>query len=394
MHLDIDREELLKAARQGQRFCGNPRTNPIHAHLLIRVQEDLLEVAATDISRSLRFRLQPDKATVHAPGVALVPADRLVGILGPSSEPRVELKSTEGTFDGRVEVTMGKGRFEIFAENPADFPELPTFPERVDVVVRPARSLIDIGHKCKVATTSDEQRFSFDSVCMIVEDGQIQGVSTDGRRLVSVTTDADIKSGFTGRKLIVPEMLMAFGRLGPQDDPVEIAFGERHICMRNGLAEVAVVDREGKFPPIEKVFRKDPAFSLGCERSLLLQALQQVSFLLDNEENSIHVKLAGEALVIHGQSSRGGQGQAEVPVENAGEGDLPPEASDGSFEVEFDPDLLIDFLKVMEDEQIEIGFRTPNEQVKLRETAAGVDYIVMPIRKEEEAPEPAGAGAA
>lgn len=373
MHLEIQREELLKAARHAQRFCGNVRTNPVLGSVLVRANAESIEVAATDLSKSVRHRIHPDRAKCKEPGSILVPADRLVGLLNSTTENSVTLKAAPGS--DKVELKAGKGKFQILGEDPADFPTLPSFPTNVDLVVSPGRHLVEMGQKCAVATTKDEQRFSFDAICLIVSGSTIQGVSTDGRRLVSVTVNAAAKTAFAGRKLVVPDLLAQFGRLGPADDPIELAFGERHVFLRNGLAEVAAVDREGKFPPIEKIFMKRPEFTIAVGRDALQQALQQVGFVLDDQDNSVHLVLEPEMLVVQGRSARGGEGRAEVPSEGT---------SPVGFEVEFNPDLLVDFLKVMQDDRIEIGFRGPTEQVLLREPVSGVDYIVMPIKKEDQ----------
>lgn len=378
MRLEIDRNELLHAARLGQRFCGNAKTNPVLAHILLRAEDDLLEIVATDLNRMLRYRLNPEKASGIESGSVLLAGERLVGILQASGEQTVVLEEN----DGRVEVRLGGGRFEILCEDPGNFPGLPAFPEQVDLITA-GRSLVEAGQKCAVATTSLEERFAFDTVCLIVSKGELKAISTDGRRLVSVVREVENRSDFTGKKLVPPDLLVQVGRLGPVEDPVELAFGERHIFMRTGRAEMAMIDREGRFPPIEKVFEKQPSFTIDVDRTTLLQALQQVEFVLDDKENTVLLRLAQNSLRILGESGQGGRGEVEVPL---------AEAQLESCEVEFNPGLLIDFLKVMEDSQIRVGFRGPSDQVLFKETETGVDYLVMPIRRDEpeEAPgEPA-----
>lgn len=370
MRLVIDRDELLRAARHGQRFCGSANQNPLLAHVLIRAYEGALEVCATNLQRSLRIQLQTDKVSEMDPGEALIPADRLVGILQNSTETLVTLEADATS----AVIKLGRSRSNLLCERPEDFPQLPVFPDRIDLIVRPARAMIEMGTRCAVATNTDEQRFSFDAVCMIVEGDQLQGVSTDGKRLVSYVTDVEVKSDFSGRKLIDPRLLVQFGRLGLADDPVEIAFGQRYVYLRNGLAEVAVIERVGRFPPIEKVFGKTPAVTLTLEREALQRAVAQVRFVLDDTHNSIYLRLDQGAVVIHGSSSKGGEGSAEVPYNG--------EPGEMAYEAEFSPDLLAELLKVMEDPEIELGLRDPSEQIMLRELQSGVDYILMPIRQE------------
>ncbi len=369
MRLEIDRNELLHAARLGQRFCGNVKTNAVLANILLRAEEEVLEIAATDLNRMLRYRLNPEKATGIQPGSVLLSGDRLVGILQASSEQTVLLEEA----DGRVEVHLGKGRFEIYCEDPGNFPSLPPFPEQVDIITS-GRALVETGQKCAVATTSLEERFAFDAVCLIVSKGEIKGISTDGRRLVSVVREVENRSEFSGKKLVPPDLLAQVGKLGPVEDPVEIAFGQRHIFMRTGRAEMAMIDRDGRFPPIEKVFEKQPNFTIEVGRTQMLQALQQVEFVLDDKENTIVLRLTQNSLLVLGESSQGGRGEVELPL---------TEGHTDQFEVEFNPGLLIEFLKVMEDDRLVIGFRGPSEQVLFQEKGAGVDYLVMPIRRDE-----------
>jgi len=239
MRLEIDRSELLHAARLGQRFCGNEKTNPVLANILLRAEEDLLEIAATDLNRMLRYRLNPEKASGVQAGAVLLSADRLVGILQASNEKTVVLEEA----DGRIEVQLGNGRFEIFCEDPGSFPSLPAFPEQVDIITS-GKSLVETGLKCAVATTSLEERFAFDAVCLIISKGELKGISTDGRRLVSVIREIENRSDFVGKKLVPPDLLVTVGKLGPVEDPVELAFGERHVFLRTGRAEMAMIDSQ------------------------------------------------------------------------------------------------------------------------------------------------------
>jgi DNA polymerase III sliding clamp (beta) subunit (PCNA family) len=144
------------------------------------------------------------------------------------------------------------------------------------------------------------------------------------------------------------------------------------------MAELAIADRAGLFPPLAKIFERVPTSAIRVERSELLQAIQQVAFVLDETNNSLTITIDQERLIVKGQSSRGGEGCAELGYKPSERIPLPIK----EFTAEYSPKLIIDFLKVMEDDMIEIGLRSPVEQVLITEPMTQVEYIVMPLRND------------
>ncbi len=136
-----------------------------------------LTVLSTDLEASCRYQVTAVK--VEKEGEALVPAERLTGIVRESvDEEHLTLET-----DKEACVVRGSaGRFKVFGYDPAEYPTLPDFTDKSDFQVQAATLSAIIG-KTLFATAKAHSHYAISGVLWEASGKKLQLVATDGHRL-------------------------------------------------------------------------------------------------------------------------------------------------------------------------------------------------------------------
>ncbi|HEX5269620.1 MAG TPA: DNA polymerase III subunit beta, partial [Gemmataceae bacterium] len=150
---------------------------PILKNLKAVADDGRCTLMATDLE--LGIRLDVRGLTVQEPGEAILPAARLQQILREAPDEELSIEA-----DASACVVRGQqAEFEMPSEDPAHFPDLPTFEEENYHEIS-AGTLRDMIRRTVFATADSEaSRFVTTGVLWELEGDQARLVATDGRRL-------------------------------------------------------------------------------------------------------------------------------------------------------------------------------------------------------------------
>src|SRR5438105_425538 len=123
MKLYCERDALLGDCQLASAAVASRDIKPILRHLKAVAEGDKCILMATDLE--LGIRLEVRSPQVQQAGEAILPASRLVSILRESTDEYLTIEA-----DGnKCVVTGANNEFEMPGEDPADFPDIPTFAE-------------------------------------------------------------------------------------------------------------------------------------------------------------------------------------------------------------------------------------------------------------------------
>ena len=210
MQITCQRDALLGALQIVGAAVAARTTKPILSNVKAvaghdGTMTDGMTLMATDLEVGIRYELRGVK--VDRPGAAILPVTRLVSILRETSD--VEITLNAGS-DSTV-VKLSGSRFELPAQNPDEFPEIPGFPDGEagyhEVTAGTLRTMIK---RTDFAVEKREStRFAVTGVLWEVDDGGpteggesnpvFQGrcrlVATDTRRLALAEGAATVSEG-------------------------------------------------------------------------------------------------------------------------------------------------------------------------------------------------------
>ncbi|MCK6460999.1 MAG: DNA polymerase III subunit beta, partial [Planctomycetes bacterium] len=333
--------------------------------LRLVAKKGTLEIAGTDLEVAIRYRMAED-IDVKQEGEAVVPAALLANVLREVGDERISLAVSKQ----KLGIETDGGFFEIECVDPAEYPEIPGFPEAAAWKLA-SGDLQDLVRKTAFAAGKEAARFVLNGVRVLAEGGTIRFVATDGRRLATLGRPVERRNGTEGKPvsaIVGVKGLHHFERLAAAaGGDIEFALADRFVAVRTPHAEVVARVMEGVFPDHEQIIPKDCPNQAKLPVGMFASKLRQARQFASQETQSVALRFHAGELAI---AASGGDGRADVR--------LGIEYDGGEERIGFNPGFLLDALKVVEGEQVTFAFRNASGAAKLLDEG-GFVYVIMPV---------------
>ncbi len=362
MKILCDRQNLQDAFSVVGGIPPQKTPKPIVQNVLLRAADDRIVFFATDFELSARVTL--DSVKVLRPGEVLLPAKETSALLRELSEPTLALESEEH----RCKIESGSGSFVLVGDDPNEFPAEPTFDGTRTFKV-PSAVFLEMVRRTSFAAAREETRYAINGLLLDYDAGNLRLVGTDGRRLA--LTSAEIEGGDEPARAVVPirtlhSLLKAVGDDGDQD--LEITLGNSQIAFSLGDVEMISQLLENRFPAYEQVIPKVADSTIEVDRSLLEKNLRRVAVLSSGDVRMVRFEFKSSSLELSAESS--GVGRADLSMDASVDGN--------GGKISFNPDYLLDALKVSDLETIRIDMTDDATPARFS-LGENYTYVLMPI---------------
>ncbi|MEM9295837.1 MAG: DNA polymerase III subunit beta [Planctomycetota bacterium] len=336
---------------------------PVLACVKLTAEDGKLTLSATDLDVALS--LDTPRVEVQEPGEALVPADKLQSIVRESIDPTLAFETNQT----QTVITGQDSKFTLHGHPPADFPQAPTFDGEADFEVA-AADLHRLIAMTIFATAKENSRYAINGVLVEREGKHLAVVATDGHRL-AVARGTCAKADSEQRNAIVPtkalHLLMRLFDDG--DQPVRVRLADNQILFAADHAVLSSNLVEGNFPPYRDVIPKDGDRKATLETDRFISAVRRAALLTNEESKGVRMGFASDGLTISSRAPE--MGEAEIKLEL-------PEFTGEDMEIGFNPAYLLDALKVVDQEQVQLDMKGPAKPGVLK-TGNDFLYVVMPV---------------
>src|SRR6202521_4700524 len=184
------REGLLSAFQLASAAVAARALKPILRNLKMTTEAEGYTLMATDLELGIRLEVRGLK--VEQPGEAILPAARLLAILREAQDEELSIEADANSCVGRGQAL----EFEMPSEDPANFPDIPTFTDEKYHEMT-AGALREMIRRTIFAAADESARYSMTGVLWELEDSQVRLVATDGRRLAMTQGTATAHGGHT-----------------------------------------------------------------------------------------------------------------------------------------------------------------------------------------------------
>jgi DNA polymerase-3 subunit beta len=292
MKMTIDRPAFADALAKCVRVVMARPRQPILACVRIEAADGKVTLSATNLEQSIT--IVSERVDITGEGVACVDAARLLGIIGKSIEPTMELE-----MDGdAMEIRGDDARFKLFGMPPADFPNLPE-PSGASFEIG-AKELAGMIGQVVWAVATDAGSHAMSGVLVERTGGDLALVATSGK--VLVTSKAKVAKGDKVAAIVPPGALRnLLAMIGKTDGAVSIT--AEHGQMKFTLGEFAYSTAlmEGSFPPYKDIIPKSHATTLVIDRESAVAAFDRAGMFANQASaNDLKVSFAGDTAKIVG----------------------------------------------------------------------------------------------
>ncbi len=364
----LPRHDFQEALQAVASLTGGRTTKPILSCVKLVAEKDTLHLSATDGEAALRLSIPA--LSVDEPGEAVVPVDRLLGIVRELGDIEIALE----TADPHCTIKGAGRNFRIFMMNVADFPPVGEFEGEPDLIL-PGPDLRRMIHLTLYAAARETSRYAINGVLWEKTGKKLFLVATDGRRLARAGGPI-VESSTEDFQIIVPaKALSVFERVfqGPPDgEPwtVEMRVMPNQVLLRHGDRVLSTVLVEGNFPKYQDVIPKGNDKRAKLDREEFLGAVRQAALLTTEESRAVKLSFHENQLVITSQSPEQGDARIEIPIEYDGD----------AIEIGFNPAFVNEALKVVPYDQVYIELQESfRPGILCGEDKGEFLYVIMPV---------------
>jgi len=359
MKFSCDRQAIAEAFQLVAGVAPQRSLKPILTRAKVTVSKDSVSVEGTDFEVALRCTLVPN--SVEQEGSVAVPAEKVASILREASDSEIRLESQGDV----VNILCEDGFFRVLGESAENFPPIPA------VEAAPAKLggavVADMMRKTAFAAAEERSRYSLNGVYVSLTAKKIVMAATDGRRLAvreeKLPAKAEAVSG------IVPlKGVSTIRRVVESSGDVELAMSENMIMVKAPGREVYSRLIEGKFPDYARVVPSGNDNLVEAERDALLSFIKRAALLAPADSRSVKFSVGKGALKLSSRTAEVGEAELSLPVGYQGK----------AFEVDFNPNYLLDVLRVIDGDKVVLELKDGECAGMIRE-GKGYTYVVMPL---------------
>ena len=360
------RDELLGPLSAVSGIIERRHTLPILSNVLIERAQDTLAFLATDIEIQIAAR-----SGIGAPAEAravTVGARKLLDILRALPEGAEVVLQQQ---DKRLLVKAGKSRFTLQTLAAEDFPRLAKpagESARFEMEQKALRRLLAL---VQYAMAQQDIRYYLNGLLMVVEEGGLKLVATDGHRLAY----AALKLGaqLPRQEVIVPrKTVLELGKLlADSDQPVKIEIAATQAAFSFGAIDLVSKLIDGKFPDYTRVIPTGHKNRLQVGREPLRQALLRAAILSNEKFRGVRWVLADGSLKIVSSNAEQEEAHEELDVKYSGD----------ALDIGFNVNYLLDVLNNVAGDAIECAFGDSASSALITYgSEKDFKYVVMPMR--------------
>lgn len=297
MKAAFNRKKLLDAFATVSSVAPARSPKPILQNVLMTIDGAEATLIGTDLEIGVRKTIGESDVLAESPGSVVLPTDRFGSILRTSSDEQVHVE-----LDGdKILVKTKSGRFNLHAEDPATFPEVPGFDAEAYAVMVD-HDLIQMIRTTSYAADPASNRYALGGSLVEFEEGSVVMVCTDGRRLAKAVYPAEFVGDLPnpGQPVVPIKALKLIERSLPGDgSQVHLAIQANKAAMVR--AEDAVIYSrlvEGRYPRYTDAIPKSAECRVPFKAAILRSAVEQAAVCLDKESKGVELAFGEGRLTL------------------------------------------------------------------------------------------------
>jgi DNA polymerase-3 subunit beta len=367
MNLTIAKEQILTGLQAVQNVVSTRTTLPILSNVLLRAEEEKLELTATDLDVTVTCTVQ---AKVASPGATTLPVKKLFGIVRELSSAEIELEVDDKNV---CSLRSGASFFKIRGLGSEEFPPPPRFKDDRKVTLSQER-LKGMLKKTSFAISTDESRYVLNGIFLSLKDHKLTMVATDGRRLALVEEEVDVPEKSQGEFIVPAKAVNELNRLLQDKGDVEINYTDNQAAFamrdeKGGGTLLVTKLIEGNYPNYRQVIPGETKERVALSREEFLHALRRAEIMTSEKQNSVKLNFTKNNLAITANSPDVGEARESLAINYKGK----------DMAIAFNPGYIIEPLNALTPDEVYLELIDELSPGVLKINGPFL-YVVMPMR--------------
>ncbi len=362
MRIITNRNLLLESINIVEKAVPSKTTLPILEGILFTAESGKLTLIGTDLELGIETSINVD---VLEPGSLVMAADTIGDIVRKLPDSDVEIV----TKDGFIIIKSEGTEIEILGFPEEEFPELPEVDKEHEFTI-PDTILKEMIRQTIFAVSNDEIRPILTGALLEAHNNKVTMAALDGYRMAvknnNLLSDTNISAVIPGKTL------SELGKiLDEKDELIHIFLSKNQILFQIG--DTTIISRllEGEFVNYKQLIPNEHNIKIKIEKTKFLEACDRAALFAKDSGKTIRFEIFEDVLNIRSNSEKGNVHE-ELKIEKTG----------GDIEIAFNPRYIIEALKVVNSEEVEMEFTTNVSPGIIRPSKdSGFLYLVLPVRR-------------
>ena len=363
MKLVCSKSNLLNGLQIVSKAVPNKTTMSILECILIDATGRDIKLIANDMELGIETIIEGD---IVEKGQIALDAKIILDIVRklPDNEITIE---TDKSF--KTNITCEKAKFTIIGKSGEDFSYLPSI-ERIDSIIISQFTLKEVVRQTIFSIADNENNKLMTGELFEINGNELKVVSLDGHR-ISIRK-IELKDSYPSRKVVVPgKTLNEISKIlsGDADKDVSIFFTGKHIVFE--FDKTTVVSRliEGEYFKIDQMLSSDYETKVTVNKKELLECIDRATLLVkEGDKKPIIINITDGMMELKINSTVGSMDE-EIDITKQGK----------DIMIGFNPKFMIDALRVIDDEQVDIYLVNPKVPCFIRDVAEKYIYLILPV---------------
>ena len=266
-------------------------------------------------------------------------------------------------------ITCEKARFAISGKSGDDFACLP-YVERQECITISQFTLKELVRQTIFSIAVNENNKMMTGELFEVNENSLKVASLDGHR-ISIRK-VELKETYNHHKVIVPgKTLTEVSKIlsGETEDEVNLFFTENHILF--AFDDTVVVSRliEGKYFNIDQMLSSDYETKVTINKKEFLDCIDRATLLVKESDRKPIIITITEGMMELKINSDIGSMNEEIDIEKEGK----------DIMIGFNPKFLMDALRVIDDETVDIYLVNSKAPCFIRNQEESYIYLILPV---------------
>lgn len=363
MKLVCSKSNLLTGVQIVSKAVPSKTTMSILECILIDATQGQIKLTANDMEIGIETVI---KGEVVEKGIIALDAKIFSDIVRklPDSDITIE---TDSSF--KTTITCEKAKFNIIGKSGEDFSYLPEI-ERNDSIVVSQFTLKEVVRQTIFSIADNDNNKLMTGELFEINEDELKVVSLDGHR-ISIRK-IKLKNSYGSKKVVVPgKTLSEVSKIlsGDTDKDVNIFFTDKHVLFE--FDQTIVVSRliEGEYFRIEQMLSSDYETKVRVNKRELLDCIDRATLLIkEGDKKPIIINITDDNMELKINSTVGSMDES-MDIQKSGK----------DLMIGFNPKFMIDALRVIDDEEIDMYLVNPKAPCFIKDAEEQYIYLILPV---------------
>ena len=363
MKIVCKKTNLLNGVQIVSKAVPSKTTMSILECILIDVRNGEIKLSANDMELGIETKII---GQIVEKGMIALDAKILLEIVRKLPDGNITI-STDENF--KTTITCEKSKFNIIGKSGEDFSYLPEI-ERNDSIIVSQFTLKEVIRQTIFSISDNDSNRIMSGELFEINEDTLQVASLDGHR-ISIRR-IKLKNRYLPKKVIVPgKTLSEISKIlsGDIDKDVNIFFSINHILFE--FDNTIVVSRliEGEYFMIDQMLSSDYETKVKINKKELLNCIDRATLLVkEGDKKPVIISIFDHLMELKINSIVGSMDE-QIDISKNGK----------DLMIGFNPKFLIDALRVIDDEEIDLYMVNPKAPCFIKDAEETYTYLILPV---------------